>query len=633
MKLSFKIILPIILISALLILLAGCFGVPADEEPGYTPGTITGIIAAPCCSTSADQVSAPSGVSPEYWCFYCKKPWNLQNKVEVILTYGLEEIATVFTDVNGKYTFTNVAPGKNYVITALCPEYDDDQPLVKDVATEVVEGKTFNAKITDCISTSLGLVVDYLVENTTVLGPEDIVLDGVIAGIPNFYGFPRFKKLVEEVCRVSENCGNLTTDEDVQDALCWAAEEIGRKVIPDLDLGCGPGYTPGPGPGPIPLPCDGNTTDPVINKVTLDDGDTVSTFLSPPSTIDLVAGKPYEVCVYATDDDGILSPALTYSLTIDDGTNPPFDIDIGTSDSGSICFPVPPLFGVVGTYEVYVNVSDGCVKIPWGPVTVVVGCPVLEKADIDIDTIGPLCQNECATISSVTVTHADGTSVIAYNDDNLEWFVPTGISFDPTSSNQVCLTEDPVLGGKTYTIDVTYTDECEETVDGSVDVSFEDCTPPCESAELWSLVIITNHPTQYPLEYIDLVLAEETYDEIVVGQNVNHIWIKVSAECGDVTTIEFNYYRGGDPQCGGTWYSGYAEENPNPLSDPLEWLSTSPADTDPKQTLKSDDVDWFPNYGNTPGLFICNNGGNILKIKVTNGVVEKVYTVLIDRTD
>jgi len=73
MKLSFKSILPIILISALLILLTGCFGVTPDESPGYTPGTITGIIAAPCCSTSAGAVSEPQGVSPEYWCYYCQE--------------------------------------------------------------------------------------------------------------------------------------------------------------------------------------------------------------------------------------------------------------------------------------------------------------------------------------------------------------------------------------------------------------------------------------------------------------------------------------------------------------------------------------------------------------------------------
>ena len=58
MKLSFKNILPILLISTLLILFAGCAIIP-DDQPGYTPGTITGIIAAPCCSTSAGVVSEP----------------------------------------------------------------------------------------------------------------------------------------------------------------------------------------------------------------------------------------------------------------------------------------------------------------------------------------------------------------------------------------------------------------------------------------------------------------------------------------------------------------------------------------------------------------------------------------------
>ncbi len=252
MKISTKVILPLILISALSILFAGCFTVPTDESPGFTPGTITGTIAAPCCSTSAGPVTEPQGVPPEYWCYYCKNTWSLQEGVKVVLAYGLDKIATTTTDKDGKYTFTNVPPAKNYVITAYCPDYDDDRPLVKDVALKVVEGKTYDAKITDCVSTALGLVVDYLVENTTVLGPEEIVLDGVIAGIPNFYGFPEFKKLVERICEIAPGCVDLFEDEKVPDYLCRAAQEIGRKVIPDLDLGCVGGYTPGPGPGPTP---------------------------------------------------------------------------------------------------------------------------------------------------------------------------------------------------------------------------------------------------------------------------------------------------------------------------------------------------------------------------------------------
>ncbi|GAJ16243.1 unnamed protein product, partial [marine sediment metagenome] len=121
MKLSTKIILPIILISALLILLAGCLVTPSDEEPGYTPGTITGIIAAPCCTTSAEPVSETSG-SPEYWCYYCQETWSLQDGVEVVLTYGEDEVATTTTNDKGEFTFTDVSPGKNYVITAYCPD-------------------------------------------------------------------------------------------------------------------------------------------------------------------------------------------------------------------------------------------------------------------------------------------------------------------------------------------------------------------------------------------------------------------------------------------------------------------------------------------------------------------------------
>jgi len=89
MKLSTKIILPIILISALSILLVGCGGVttPSDESPGFTPGTISGIIASPCCSLSTDPADGETA-SPEYWCFYCQNNWNLQDGIEVVLTYG-----------------------------------------------------------------------------------------------------------------------------------------------------------------------------------------------------------------------------------------------------------------------------------------------------------------------------------------------------------------------------------------------------------------------------------------------------------------------------------------------------------------------------------------------------------------
>ena len=350
MKLSFKIILPIILISALLILLAGCFGVPADEEPGYTPGTITGIIAAPCCSTSADQVSAPSGVSPEYWCFYCKKPWNLQNGVKVILTYGEDEIATTTTNSKGEFTFTDVSPGKNYVITALCQDFDDNRPLVKDVALELVEGGSFDTKITDLVSTSLGLVVDFLVDFTK-LGPEDIVLDDVIADKPDFPNFPKFKKLVQEVLRVLEACQDVNADDDLQYALCRAAEEISK-----LTIGCGPGYTP----GPTPNPCAGNDA-PDITLVEYSKGNGFIP-VTPGDTIHVIVNQSYTIRVSATDIDGKKDP-LTYSGTVD---GKPF----GPSSSNQITV-TPDEINLIG-YSVSLSVYDGCTPAPWGPVTVVV---------------------------------------------------------------------------------------------------------------------------------------------------------------------------------------------------------------------------------------------------------------------
>jgi len=340
MKLSTKIILPIILISALLILLVGCVPTtPDDESPGHTSGTITGVIASPCCSTSV-EVADGETASPEYWCYYCQETWSLQDGVEVILTYGEDEIATTTTNEDGEYTFTDVSPGKNYVITALCPDYEDDRPLVKDVALEVAS--TFDAKITDLVSTSLGLVVDFLVVYTE-WGPEDISLDEVIANQPDFYAFPKFKKLVIEVRRVLESCGNVDADADVQDALCKAAEEISG-----LDIGCDPGYTP---PPPAPDPCDDNIA-PSIGSVLLD-----GTAVSIGETVNLVVGTPYVVTVNATDD-GIQDP-LTYGATIN-------GIPVGTVVSNA--FTVTPL--VAGTFEIYVNVYDGCTTTTWGPVTV-----------------------------------------------------------------------------------------------------------------------------------------------------------------------------------------------------------------------------------------------------------------------
>ena len=416
MKTNVRIILPLLLLSAILILLVGCMVTPTtDDSPGATPGTIIGTIAAPCCSTSVEAVSNP----PADWCcssnpdISCREEFYLQDNIEVILTYGGELIDITMTNEKGEYTFTDVPVAKNYVITVVCP--DNDRILVKDVAPEVLGGQTFDAEITDWVSTSLGMVVDFLLDNS-ILGPEDIELEEVIDDKCTFVHFPAFIRLVIEVRRVGEECGDLYADDAVMDALCKAAEQVGRIVIPDLDLGCVAGATPGPGPGPTPDPCDGNV-EPVITDVTLGGesifGPDPAQVVIPP----LVVGDTYGFCVYADDDD-ILSQELTYSLTIDniDDADPPFNVDIGTNSDGFICISEQLSFEQIGTYEVTVNVFDGCEPEPttWGPVTIVVEPNCYELA-VTIDgqgTVGqdPLPEGDPACYLSGTVVDLTPTA-------------------------------------------------------------------------------------------------------------------------------------------------------------------------------------------------------------------------------
>jgi len=375
MKLSTKIILPIILISALLILLTGCFGVPADESPGFTPGTITGVIASPCCSTSAEPVSETCCVSPEYWCFYCQNTWSLQDGIEVVLTYGEDEVATVFTNKDGEFTFTNVDPGKNYVVTAYCPDFADNRPLVKDVALELIEGGSFDTDITDLVSTSLGLVVDFLVLYTE-WGPEDISLDEVLADRPSFPNFPKFKKLVYEVRRVVENCEvNLLTDDEVQDTLCRAAEEISK-----LEIGCGPGYTPPP--PPPPGPCDGNLP-PIIDSV-----ESNSLPVIEGSTVNLILGESYDIVVTAHDQDTKLG-TLTYYATVEGVKSP-------VTTTGQVT--VEP--NLPGIYEVYLYVNDGCIDKRWGPVTVDV-CQPIDQVVLAVGIDDTICVGETVALGDL----------------------------------------------------------------------------------------------------------------------------------------------------------------------------------------------------------------------------------------
>jgi len=192
MKLSTKIILPIILISALLILLAGCFGIP-DSSPGYTPGSITGRIMVPvdCSDCLTDgPCLPPKGISvdvPSHWV-------SAEEAIVTVIPHA------TLTDEDGYYTLTNVEPGVYYVITATYKNL-----VLKDVVEPdgVEAGKTYEAGTANCESTALGLYVEYLWD----MGMD---ADEIELLVETYIETDKFAELVDTVCCIIEDCDNVT---------------------------------------------------------------------------------------------------------------------------------------------------------------------------------------------------------------------------------------------------------------------------------------------------------------------------------------------------------------------------------------------------------------------------------------
>jgi len=332
------------------------------------------------------------------------------------------------------------------------------------VALELIEGGSFDTKVTDLVSTSFGLVVDFLV-NYTEMGPEDISLIEVIADKPSFPNFPKFKKLVYEVRRVLENCElNMLADDELQDALCLASEEVGRVTFPDLVIGCVAGYTP---PPPEPGACDGNLP-PIIDSV-----ESNSLPVIEGSTVNLVLGESYDIVVTAHDQDTKLG-TLTYYATVEGVESP-----VNTTGQVTVKPDIP------GVYEVYLYVNDGCIDTPWGPVTINVCPPLNEALAVVVDDAGP-CSGDPATITSVTANW--GGSDHEFNPSyagitGLSWVVRAAdvgkIDFDETTG-EVTLTAGTI--GTDYHVDFTYEDECGEKAIGTATVNFILCCPILDPA-------------------------------------------------------------------------------------------------------------------------------------------------------
>jgi hypothetical protein len=68
---------------------------------------------------------------------------------------------TVFTDENGFYQFTEVAPGINYIITAI-GKFNEKEFIFKDVAEEVIAGEIYYAGTADFKSAATASLIENL---------------------------------------------------------------------------------------------------------------------------------------------------------------------------------------------------------------------------------------------------------------------------------------------------------------------------------------------------------------------------------------------------------------------------------------------------------------------------------------
>jgi len=424
MKLSTKIILPIIIISALLILLTGCFGVP-DDSPGYTSGSVTGVIMVPedCtdCETGVCDTENSNDV-PDNWV-------PVEGAIVTVIPYATK------TNEDGYYNLTDVEPGFYYVITATFGNL-----VLKDIVEPpgVEASEIYDAGIADCESTSLGLIVEALLD----LGFDSEDIEMTLEMVKNN---PKFNDLKNLVCSVIENCGNVTN-------YCEITELV-EDIIDDE-----PGFTCLLLNPNLEIAID--NTNPCMNDcatissitVSYTDGITVPLIISP---------------IYAES-----TPGLSWEVDSGISFNP---------SNGTVC-----LDGGIADkdYHVTFTYTDECDVTATGIVTVnftpenciLICCPVLDQdLEIAIDNTNP-CLGDCATINSVTVSYIDGTTpdlVIEspYSDKGLSWVVaPAGISFN-SSNGTVC----GGVVGTAYEITFTYKDECGLTATGIATVSFDNC--------------------------------------------------------------------------------------------------------------------------------------------------------------
>lgn len=194
---------------------------------------------------------------------------------------------TVTTDSEGYYTFFDLPPGTNYIITAT-GQIGENTVILKDLILLVEEGENYDAGTADCESTALPLVIEVLLTEGLTL--EEIDLEQ----IQNTDNFP---SLVSATCLLLESYGDVTSDATIANLVGEVVEEI----IP---------------PTPVPAPYV-PSNDATLSDLTVD-GFTISGFN--PSTLIYNHELPYGTTVVptvgVTTNDSNASKIITQAASV-----------------------------------------------------------------------------------------------------------------------------------------------------------------------------------------------------------------------------------------------------------------------------------------------------------------------------
>ena len=546
MKLSFKTILPIILISALLILLAGCFGVP-DDSPGYTPGSITGRIMIPSdcveCLTSGPCIK---GV-PNHWV-------PAEEAIVTVIPHA------TLTDEDGYYTLTNVEPGVYYVITATYKNL-----VLKDVVEPdgVEAGKTYDAGTADCESTALALVVEYLWD----MGLD---ADEIEATLETYIETDKFADLVATVCCIIEDCDNITN-------YCCLVECEPPEFTPELEL---------------------ITVNTGSMNLCLNDSKSITPLVS----------------VIAHYTEGEPSKIVTSSASISYTSNDPSIASIsGTTVTGDALGSTS--INILATYTEGDITVDSTGTVPVNVIDCSTCIPELDSLTIVLGNTTPmtLCDGATTTINSshiasiiayYTCDAPDVTLLLSdcnYVSENSSIASVSGLNVTGNSVGNTNIVVSYTDGGKTV------------TATQKVPVKVEDCSPPCVSTDLSFFSLKVKEGSIWT-EYLGSVYPfnpSKTVYTVTTTNFAEHFKFTVDAKCEGDAKLYYNWYRG--ISCTDDWLTG---ESGYPGSPP-SWIPITSGGTYP--TAQKDRP-------------VCNKGGNVLFIKVTNaGSPDKIYKVYVDR--